>query len=372
MVESTPPRGKVSIGDVEAQFEDLPQIHAATLVVRQVTTGRSKANRQRTRRQRARRAAVIRKQLGTIEEELDNSGRQLGIVRTRIETWKQLVIAKAQLEICGTELEIVERSIQEWRPLCKVEEQPALVVRRLETVRRLKKIWGQLDIVERRLCVVESWLEINDRQGEIWKEFDKVEHELRTVERQLEIIDRRIKVSKQLEVAETQLELFGRQLEIFEAKINLVRTGCKAVLDPGTGFGEFLPLIEGTSNDALQSVADTFPERKPRWSIEGRQRFARERQNLRKATMWKSMSQTASQRQSLKRPQKMSLSESSSLLAGWLDTKDASEREEYWLKNKVSHPLSSLPLILVVYLRQTANPKVCYCQVQCIIHIDSI
>jgi hypothetical protein len=316
---------------------------------------RNKAKRQRMSAQR-RRLATAWKQLETIEEELDNNGRQLGIVERRIETWRQLEMAKAQLEICGIELEIVESSITAWRLMCTVEEQLALVDRRLDMVRRQKEV----DIVEHKLCVVERWLEIIDRRVEICKQLGMVEHELYTIQIQLEVVDRRIKAWKQLEIAETQLELVGRQLKIVEIRLNLIRTG--TVDDPGPCLREFLLLIGEASDDAVQNVSDPLLERTIMSSTTRTRRCARRRWRLRKTAAWMSMKQTTSQRESPRRPATRPLSEPSSLLAGWLDTKDVSEREEHWLKNRAHYPLSSLPLILVLYLRRSAHPEVCYYQ----------
>ena len=52
------------------------------------------------------------------------------------------------------------------------------------------------------------------------------------------------------------------------------------------------------------------------------------------------------------------LSTPSGILARWLDTEDVSGREDYWLKNRSYHGRQQLALILVVYLRQSANPSV--------------
>ena len=373
MERSSPPPEEELVDDSKAPPQVSPE-HPGTTGVEQPAwllgeevlklraKRRNKAKKQRMSAQRRRKPATAWKQLETIEEELDNNGRQLGIIERRIETWRQLEVAKVQLEICGIELEIVESSIRASRLLCTVEEQLALVDRRLDMVRRQKEVWTQLDIVEHKLCVVERWLEIIDRRVEICQQLDMVEHELYTVEIQLEVVDRRIKAWKQLEIAETQLELVGTQLETAEIRLDLIRTGSRVVDGPGLGLREFLLLIEGTSDNTMQTVSDPLLKRTIMSSTTRTRRYARRQRRSRKMATWPSMEQATRQRQSPRRPAARPLSEPSSLLAGWLDTKDVSEREEFWLKNRVHYPLSSLPLILVLYLRRSANPEVCYCQ----------
>lgn len=195
---------------------------------------------------------------------------------------------------------------------------------RRQRIRNPLEIWRQLETVVQQLELVEIRIEV-------WKQLAMVEKLLGVVGKQVEMVERRIEAWRQLDLAETQLAIIGRQVEIVGRRIEARRQLDKVERE--------LLMAEGQLQIVRRGVEA--------WTQQDTIRKLRE-----SATM---------QRQFPRRGCRRSLSTPPSILARWLDTEDLSEREQYWLKNRAYHPRSSLPLILVVYLRRSANPNVCYC-----------
>jgi hypothetical protein len=207
---------------------------------------------------------------------------------------------------------------------------------RAQRRRREAAVWKQLEAMEERLDNNEWQLSLFGRWLQIGRHLDMAEKQLEVFGRELEIVARRIEIWRQLNIAEKQLGILRRELEIVGRRIEIWRQLAMAETQLG---------LVGTQLEALKRPLPT---------------------------MHRSMKQATAQRQRTRSHATSPLSSTSNLLARWLDTKDISEREEFWLKNRDNYPLSSLPLILVVYLRRSANPDVCYCVSKSKANIDSI
>jgi hypothetical protein len=176
---------------------------------------------------------------------------------------------------------------------------------------RLNMVENQLDIVSEELEIfrlkMEAWRQLDEgakqldmvaQRIQIWRQLDLAEQGLDIIWRQLEMVGRRIVTWRQMNMVEQQLSVVERKLKIFTRQVEMLQSSMERIGRP-----------------------------------------------MAKATI---------QRRSTRRHNGMP----SRILTRWLNTEDTVEREQYWLKNRAYHKRSSLPLILVVYLRRSANPNV--------------
>lgn len=336
-----------SVSDNVAALQNPTQDQSTTKLERQVQPPKEEVLRLRAKRrtkakEQRMRAQARKSEAPPIEDSIGDAG-------VLPESHSQAPTGKAHGELWAAKNKLTIKAKGQQRRSAKKEA---------PTVRE------QFETIEQQFKMIDQELQMIARRIAIWKDLGVVEMLIDRTRCQLELVGRRIETWRQLDMADKKLVHTEMQLEMFRGWLDLTRQGRETADESGLRAKRISPLVdeasdvaensrEGSANTqsdvTIQSVPGSFLIR--RVDLRRRAQKSDDRNLMKQATGRKGVTV---------RHHARPLSTPSHLLARWLDTKDTAEREQYWLKNRAHHRLSSLPLVLVVYLRRSANPDVSY------------